>query len=194
MDIVVALIGLAMIVIVAAYVAHPLVVRTRIKAAASFGDSPRDKLMAERNALYATIRDLDFDFQTGKLLEADYRTMRDKYTTRGVEILKELEAMSEVGGRKSEVRGWRSEVGGQKAEVVDEIEVTVQARRKAKPVQVASVEDEIEAAVRARRQSSIPNTQYPIPDLKCPNCGRPVDSSDRFCGKCGASVTVEATR
>jgi hypothetical protein len=184
MDIVVALIGLAMIVIVAAYVTQPLVARLRVRTAPSFGDSPRDKLMVERDALYAAIRDLDFDFQTGKLLEVDYRTMREKYAARGVEILKELDAMPEAGGGKAAAEG--------------EIEIAVQARRKAAPQVVREVrttpEDDIEVAVRARRQAASHAPKSEIENPKCPKCGRPIDASDRFCAKCGASLTVEATR
>jgi hypothetical protein len=190
MEIVVAFIGTAIGVIVAAYVAQPLLVKTRVKASAE--DSPREKLLAERDTVYAAIRDIDFDFQTGKLLEADYHAMRDKYAARGVELLKELDAMPEVGSQ-------RSEVGGQRAEAADEIEAAVRARRKAKP---PSQEDEIEAAVRARRRAAQgPKSETPalragasVRNQACPKCGRPIDPSDRFCAKCGTPLTVEATR
>ena len=188
MDIVVAFIGTAIVVIVAAYVAQPLLVRTRLKAATE--DSPRDKLLAERDAIYTAIRDLDFDFQTGKLVEADYSAMRDKYTARGVEILKELDALGD--DRKTS------------AAVADEIEAAVRARRQAKTVPSASREDDIEAAVRARRQpaSGVPQSATLAPAVtsagvrkpQCPKCGRPIDPSDRFCGRCGAVLTMEATR
>jgi len=185
MDIVVALVGLAIAVIVVVYITQPLIVRTRVKTAAP--ESPRDKLLAERDALYTTIRDLDFDFQTGKLLEADYRVTRETYTARGVEILKELDAMN-VGPQ--EARSKR-----QKA-VADDIEAAVQARRKTKS-QVAgrmAEEDGIEAAIRARRQTKISHQQSTISHQACPSCGTLFDPADRFCGKCGAALTREATR
>ena len=185
MDIVVALIGLALAVVVAVYIAAPLTSRSRLMTAPE--ESPREKLLAERNTVLIAIRDLDFDFQTGKLLEADYRAMREKYAARGVEILKELDALP-AGGRKSEVRG-------QKSADMDEIEAAVQARRKAKS-QVAGrkEEDDIEAAVRARRQSQVQNQKSEIQNLKCPSCGKPIDSTDKFCAKCGAALSVEAAR
>lgn len=178
MDIVVAFIGTAIVVIVAAYVAQPLLVRTRLNAATE--DSPRDELLAERDAIYTAIRDLDFDFQTGKLLEADHAAMRDKYTASGVEILKQLDALGE--DRKMP------------AAVADEIEAAVQARRKAKTAPSAPKEDDIEAAVRARRQSASGAPQSAFRNPQCPKCGRPIEPSDRFCARCGAALTVEATR
>jgi len=197
MDIVVAIIGLAMLVAAAAYIAQPLVAKSR---ALSPLESPREKLLSERDALYVSIRDWDFDFQTGKLLETDYRAMREKYVARGVEILKQLDAMPDVP--KSEAGSRRPEVGGRKSEVAEDVEAAVQARRKAR-----SSEDEIEAAVRARRQPSIRDSLTPqktagpareipqseIQNPNCPKCGRPVDPADRFCGKCGAALTVEAS-
>ena len=184
MDIVVALVGLAIAVIVAAYITQPLIIKTRVKTAAP--ESPRDKLLAERDALYTTIRDLDFDFQTGKLVEADYRVMREKYTARGVEILKELDALPDLG--QLQVRGRKSKVG-------DEIEAAVQARRqaKARPAQAAS-EDDIEVAIRARRQSRTAGRPSAVGGRVCPTCGTPFDPADRFCAKCGTALTAEVTR
>jgi len=196
MEIVVAFVSMAILVIVAAYVAQPLLVKTRVKVESE--DSSRDRLLAERDTIYNAIRDLDFDFQTGKLLEVDYRAMRDKYAARGVEILKELDALGD--DRRLQTADRRQSVAA-----VDEIEAAVQARRKAKSV---PMEDDIEAAVRARRQAADRNPKSEslppavrsgpygsagVESPKCPNCGRPIDPNDRFCARCGASLTVEAT-
>ena len=167
MEIVVAIIGLAMLIAVAAFVAQPLVVQSRVLPS---NESPRDKLSAERDALYVSLRDLDFDFQTGKLLEADYRAAREQYVARGVEILKQLDAVEA-----------RPQVAAS-----DQAEAAILARRKIK-AQAQSLEDEIEVAIRERRRAAAQNP-------KCPNCGRVVEPTDRFCGKCGAALTAEASR
>ncbi len=188
MDIVVALVGLAIAVIVVVYIIQPLIIRLRVKTAAP--ESPRDKLLAERDALYTTIRDLDFDFQTGKLLEADYRVTREKYTARGVEILKEFDAMG------ADRRPPTADRSRRQAAAIDEVEAAVQARRKIKS-QVAgrmAEEDEIEAAIRARRQTKVSTQQSTASHQACPSCGAPFDPADRFCAKCGAALTMEATR
>jgi len=188
MDIVVALVGLAIAVIVVAYIAQPLVIKTHVKTAAQ--ESPRDKLLAERDTLYTTIRDLDFDFQTGKLLEADYRVMRDKYTARGVEILKGLDALGVDHPPPTADRSRRQAIA------IDEIEAAVSARRKGKS-QVAgrmTGEDEIEVAIRARRQPQTDARPSAVGGHDCPSCGAPFDPADRFCAKCGAALTMEATR
>jgi cytochrome c-type biogenesis protein CcmH len=47
-------------------------------------------LALERNNLYAALRELDFDHQSGKLSDADYEAMRDDYEARAVAVLAEL--------------------------------------------------------------------------------------------------------
>jgi hypothetical protein len=121
MEIVVALMGLALAVAVAVYIAAPFTARPREIAAPE--ESSRERLLAERNTVLTAIRDLDFDFQTGKLLEVDYRTVREKYAVRGVAILKELDALPEPD-RKLEAPDRR-----QKAAAMDEIEAAVRRRR-----------------------------------------------------------------
>jgi hypothetical protein len=64
--------------------------------------SPRssrlETLVMQRDAIYATIRDLDFDYETGKLEEADYRAQREDWVVRGVEVLKALDALRQSSG------------------------------------------------------------------------------------------------
>jgi len=182
MDIIVAIVGVAMAVVVGAYIAQPLFGRARVVSAL---ESPRDQLLAERNALYVAIRDLDFDFQTGKLIEADYAAVREKYMARGIEILKQLDALG------AERRQPGADRKPHKA-IADDIEAAVQARRAGR-AQPQPAEDEIEAAVHARRSSQAAK-QKSEASLKCPNCGLPVDPTDRFCARCGATLTAEATR
>src|SRR5688572_25249646 len=82
---------LAFLVIVAAFVVWPLIIgretTDRIKP------SKLQQLHAEREAVLIAIRDLDFDHQTGKLLEQDYTTQRELLLQRGVELLKQIDAL-----------------------------------------------------------------------------------------------------
>jgi len=55
-----------------------------------------ERLIAQRDAIYATIRDLDFDFQTGKLADEDYRAQREAWVARGVDVLKALDALQQA--------------------------------------------------------------------------------------------------
>jgi hypothetical protein len=51
------------------------------------------RLLQERNAIYAEIRDLDFDYQTGKMPGDEYVARRYQLVARGVEVLKQLDAL-----------------------------------------------------------------------------------------------------
>jgi len=116
MGIVITLIGLALMVMVAAYVARPLVTGAGATWA-PVQESPREKLLAERDLVYAAIHELDFDFQTGKLLEVDYRSMREMYAARGARVLQQLDALTAERQSEAEARS-------------DEIEAAVRARRR----------------------------------------------------------------
>ncbi len=50
------------------------------------------RLQAEHESILVGVRDLDFDYQTGKLAEDDYLAQRENLMMRGVEILKQIDA------------------------------------------------------------------------------------------------------
>jgi hypothetical protein len=66
-----------------AFLAGPL--RGRAEAAAA-GESAAERIAGERDAVYAAIRDLDEDFETGKLTAADHASMRDELRRRALEL------------------------------------------------------------------------------------------------------------
>lgn len=59
--------------------------------------STLDEVMAARDGVYAMLRDLDLDHALGKLNDHDYAVLRDKYMTRAVNLLRELDALRGVG-------------------------------------------------------------------------------------------------
>ncbi len=128
MDIGAILIGLAIAVAAAVYVMQPL--RRRSRLARSLAPSPRQRLEADYRATLDAIRELDFDFQTGKVLEEDYRPLRERYVAQGVALLKEMEQLELQPHPHREAAGTTS----------DEIEAMVQARRKRRAARAGKVE------------------------------------------------------
>lgn len=53
-----------------------------------------DTLIAQRDSAYQAIRDLDFDYQLGKLSATDYNTLRERYKGQAAATLREIDAMS----------------------------------------------------------------------------------------------------
>lgn len=119
--------------------------------------STLDDLLAQRDGVYATLRDLDTDRQLGKLDAADYTALREKYMARAADILREIDVL-------------RGEGDGRAAS--DEIEQEVAALRKKAPAPVKKVQPAPKA---------VPETEQ----LLCSNCGRPYTAGDKFCARCG---------
>jgi hypothetical protein len=58
-------------------------------------------LITRRDAIYALIRELDADHQTGKINDEDYQALRQRYVTEGVAVLKQLDAIPSRDGRSA---------------------------------------------------------------------------------------------
>ena len=56
------------------------------------GDVPLADLLARRDTAYQLLRDLDSDFQAGKLAEDDYRPMRVQALAQAAEIVAQIDA------------------------------------------------------------------------------------------------------
>lgn len=116
-----------------------LLARVRTEAAAD-DDTPldledsseRSNLLQERARLYADLKELEFDFQAGKLSEADYTGLRGDIEIKAATILEQLDRISKpapqktagdqraavqppqatIGKDRPGVRGWQLAVGG----------------------------------------------------------------------------------
>jgi hypothetical protein len=82
---------------VVGFVAWPLLTPQRQSdgrelSAAARSLREQTRLLQERNAIYAEIRDLDFDYQTGKMPGDEYAARRHRLVARGVGVLKQLDA------------------------------------------------------------------------------------------------------
>jgi len=56
-------------------------------------------LTARRDAIYALIRELDADYETGKVNDHDYQALRKQYVAEGVSVLKQLDTLTGEDGR-----------------------------------------------------------------------------------------------
>ena len=52
-----------------------------------------EQLSLQKEMLYGAIRDLDFDFQTGKVDQKDYAELRQQLSREAVQILRQLDAV-----------------------------------------------------------------------------------------------------
>ncbi len=94
-------VGLALLALVVFTIAQPLLDRRALRAE---DVAERDRLIAERESVLISLRDLDFDFTTGKIVEEDYRPQRTELVARGAAILKRLDELEADTGAPSTSR------------------------------------------------------------------------------------------
>jgi hypothetical protein len=166
MDIGSLLLALALLLLVAAFVARPLIEQVAHRNGAS-NDLPADDLIARRETVLVELRDLDFDHSTGKVSAADYQTQRARLVAQGADILRALDQFSSPQSPNPQ------------RTLDDEIESLVAARRKGRAATPAP-----RGAAASHRLGSF-----------CPQCGQPVVANDKFCAHCGAKISIaEAAR
>ena len=94
---------------VVAFVLYPVFAEGRPQgrgALAGLGDAEREILDLEerKSRLYASLADLDFEKEAGKVSEADYQTARNDYLAQVAAILSKLDALAPRKGEKKKPR------------------------------------------------------------------------------------------
>lgn len=172
----------AIVVAVLAFMAYPLFSQ-RIEEPGAAADA-LDSLVAQRDSAYDAIRDLDFDYQMGKLSQQDYELLRDKYKVRAAQLLQQIDELAGKGGAETRIEEEVARLRTRRekrpspppAVLADPIEQEVarlRARRRAGGADV--IEQEV-ARLRATRSTS---------SRMCSQCGTLVHAGDQFCAECG---------
>jgi len=162
----------ALFVLVAIFIARPLL-ESQARLATE-EEKTLSAILAERDQVLDTLQELDFDYQLGKIPEEDYPPQRALLLQKGAGILKQLDAQ-------------RGESMSAPAE--DAVEAAIAARRQEKApangqrnsrIPTGSPDDELEALIAARRRQR--TEKYAG---FCPQCGHACQTSDQFCSNCG---------
>ena len=74
-------------------VGEPLVRRAAYTSHGREEDYGAESLVLQKEMLYAAIRDLEFDFQTGKVDQKDYGALRRQLEGEAVHVLRQLDAV-----------------------------------------------------------------------------------------------------
>ena len=128
-------------------------------------------LLAERDRIYDALNELDADYDLGKIPEEDYPAQREVLKRNGIEVLKKLDALNISDN-------------GKKAPKKSKPPVVAQQVQAGFPRMVNAPDDDIEALIAVRRRESKETTGG-----FCAQCGSPIRRSDKFCTRCGVSVT-----
>jgi hypothetical protein len=135
-----------------------------------------DELAARRDAIYASLKDAEFDRETGKLSGEDYQMVRARYMSEAAQILRQLDRVTPEAEAALDAEIERAVAGlrsnGRQLSAPDTYS----------PDLVQQVEAEIAALV---KHSAAPAKSA----LACPDCGQPYQRGDTFCAACGAALT-----
>ena len=156
-------------------------------------DHQRSALLAERDRVLTALQDLDFDNALGKVPVEIYREQRVLLLQTGASVLRRLDEMNAAETQDNEY---------EPASVEERIETAVAARRdgyqSGVEVSIAGVDgprtaigdgsngrtrDDLEEIIAARKRQRKESAAG-----FCPRCGRPVQKSDKFCSRCGATI------
>ncbi len=87
---------LLLIILVGLAIGYPLFLKKQrvIKEDNTLDLNGLPHLLVQKEVAYATLKDLDFDFKTGKLSEEDYQELKSRYEEEALSILEKIDKFS----------------------------------------------------------------------------------------------------
>jgi rRNA maturation endonuclease Nob1 len=129
------------------------------------------ELIARRDALYAALKDAEFDRDMGKLTEEDYQAVRTRTMAEAAGVLRQLDHLTP------------------EAEAAFDAEIEAEVARLREDATAQPVAPDVAAAVEAEIAALAKRSAAPARlKLACPDCGQPYQPGDAFCAACGASL------
>ena len=128
-----------------------------------------EELYARRDAIYQSIKEIEFDYKVGKLTEEDYQYFSAQLKREAAEVLRQID-----------------ELQAQQASIREVLEKRIQELREQLGTTVAGTPPTPAPAVASAGTGATGDT-YP---RFCTQCGAPLRGGDRFCSQCGAPVRV----
>lgn len=122
---------------------------------------PLAELSERRDAIYRAIKELEFDYQVGKVSEADYQAFSAQLKAEAAAVLREMDALEAAAADPA---------------LDAAIEAQVAALRR-QPQTASSPASPQAAPLPSSAQARF-----------CTRCGHQAQPGDRFCGRCGAPL------
>lgn len=154
------LIGLLLFTGSIAYIVLPFRQNRRKTVTASKGPPQQ---VGKRDVVLAALRDLDFDFKTGKVSEEDYQPVRNQLMAEAAQYVE------------------------QEQKEAERLEALIQSRRKAQ--QEDTTCGHCDALVRAG-QRFCSKCGSAVNNELCPSCGKNIQADDLFCPSCGNGLQI----
>ena len=168
-------------ILIGLFVARPFMERRRVFPNGG-DDQELSSLLAERDRLIGALQELDFDQTLGKIPAEDYPAMRANLLKRAADILRQLDIL-----KPQAAAGPVLEPGLSHDDAESRVEAVIAERRADAAVETTKkqdiTDDDLEELLAARR-----SVRKEKSGGFCPNCGKPILRSDRFCSACGKAV------
>jgi hypothetical protein len=169
------LLGIALLVLVGLFITRPLIVPDAFRRRRM---TERQKLVAQKEAILTLIQNLDFDYDTGKIPESNYKLQREDLVNQAAEILQRLDELDQKPDTWADV-----------------VEMETAEHQSGS---LSDIELDIEAAIEDRRSAPAKVIEKPTGQAEksngsfrfCPECGLPVDPEDKFCSSCGHKLLI----
>jgi hypothetical protein len=123
-------------------------------------DNPLTELIQRKDSVLLSIKELEFDYQTGKLSAQDYQRLDHRLRQQAIGLLRQLE-----------------KAAPDSANLEAELEAAILRQRQTAGHQTGA------------RQPESANNGAPARHKRfCPQCGAPATATDNFCAICGAPL------
>jgi hypothetical protein len=158
---------------VLAALAAPLLSRGGRDRRVTRGPSELDALLRRKAMLYANMKDLEFEFEMGKLSETDFQRLREEDRAEAARILSEIDTLEDRGD----------------VDAIIEREIAARADG-SRPAAARPARAETQTAPLPAAPAAAPPADAPVRGVArfCPACGAPVHPTDRFCAQCGQAI------
>lgn len=159
-------IGLAAVVSLAAlwYVIQPLLDPS--PAPPMVEDDRLTELMAQKDTVLKSIKDLEFDYHVGKLSDEDFERFNLRLRRQAIGLIQQIEKLAP-----------------ETASMDEQLEMLIERKRKVK--QTAPVNGHLPAPV---ARPAVPPTGAPA--RFCTECGQAAAPEHKFCANCGSPIAV----
>jgi len=192
------LIGVVLALLAVGFISYPLL-REQLGDEETL-DLPEDleDLLRRKESTYSALKELEFDFKTGKLSEGDFRELDSRYRADALEILAAIDARDEgmrdtSDPRTSKAQRTRSRAGTVEsapavaAPTLDPFTCAACGRVNPEGARFcAGCGDQI--GVEAEETDPETHEEAAGDEITCEQCGTVARPGHRFCASCGAEV------
>jgi len=126
--------------------------------------------------LLASIKDLMFDYEMGKISADDYNSLLEKIKLEAAGVRREIDRLSH-----------EANLDNIPLELDTEIEALIAQARQTPPADSKNLAKEVDTEIELLKTVHLA-ADNDSNDLKCPHCGKSVQPGDAFCSGCGQAL------